>query len=86
MNNRLELLEKGQQKCRELLSEFPRSIALKSVAKQIEYLIGLEQGMHCDRSRLNEITIGVLTAREIEQLDADVAEIFYQIASAAKMM
>jgi hypothetical protein len=34
------------------------------------------------RSRLKDITIGVLTAREIEQLDLGAAETFYQIASA----
>lgn len=86
MSKRLELLESGQKKCRELLSKYPSSVALQSVAKQIEYLIGLEQGMESDRSHLKEITIGVLTAREIEQLDADAAETFYQIASTAKVV
>lgn len=86
MSNRLELLEAGQKKCRELLSQYPDSVALQSVAKQIEYLMALEQGMQSDRSRLKDITIGVLTAREIEQLDVNAAETFYQIASAAKLM
>jgi hypothetical protein len=49
-------------------------------------LIGLEQGVCSDRSRLKDITIGVLTAREIEPLDDGVAETFYQIASAVKIM
>lgn len=86
MNNRLELLEQGEKKCSELLAKFPDSIALHSVAKQIDYLIGLERGLHSDRSRLKDITIGVLTAREIEQLDLDAAETFYQIASTSKGM
>ncbi|SDY89756.1 hypothetical protein SAMN04515617_12817 [Collimonas sp. OK242] len=86
MSERLKLLESGKKRCDELLSKYPGSVALQSVAKQIEYLIELEQGIHSDRSRLKDITIGVLTAREIEQLDDDAAEIFYQIASASKVM
>ena len=86
MNDRLELFEAGRQKCRALLEEYPDNIALTSIDRQIEYLIGLESGVHSDRSRLNEIVIGVLTAREIEPLNGDVAETFYKIASAAKQM
>lgn len=58
------MLEGGQRKCRELIAKYPESVALLSVAKQINYLIGLEQGVQSDRSRLKDITIGVLTARE----------------------
>ncbi|GFM91588.1 immunity protein Tsi6 family protein [Pseudomonas cichorii] len=83
MSEKLNLLENGQKKCRELLCKCPSSVALQSVGKQIEYLIELEKGTHSDRSRLKDITIGVLTAREIEPLDADAAEIFYRIASAS---
>ncbi|MBX8560834.1 hypothetical protein K5D57_14120 [Pseudomonas cichorii] len=83
MSEKLNLLENGQKKCRELLYKYPSSVALQSVGKQIEYLIELEKGTHSDRSRLKDITIGVLTAREIEQLDDDAAEIFYRIASAS---
>lgn len=83
MSEKLNLLENGQKKCRELLYKYPSSVALQSVGKQIEYLIELEKGTHSDRSRIKDITIGVLTAREIEQLDDDAAEIFYRIASAS---
>lgn len=86
MTNRLKLLESGLQDCDRLLVMYPQSVALQSVKKQIEYLLELEQGIHSDRSRIKDITIGVLTAREIEPLDDDAAEIFYQIASASKNM
>lgn len=86
MGERLTLLQNGKAKCYDLLSKYPNSVALQSVAKQIEYLINLEEGAQSDRSRLKDITIGVLTAREIEQLDEDVAEIFYKIASASRAM
>lgn len=86
MNERLELLETGKRKCDLLRARYPNNAALASVAKQIEYLTGLEQGTHSDRSRLKDITIGVLTAREIEPLDDDAAETFYQIAGISKEM
>lgn len=84
--SRQQLLELGRQKCSALLAQYPNSTALLSVLRQIEYLIGLDNGTITDRSRLKEIIIGVLTAREIEPLDDDAAETFYQIASEAKQM
>jgi hypothetical protein len=84
--NRQQLLELGRKKCSALLSQYPSSTALLSVSRQIEYLIGIADGSVVDRSRLKEITIGVITAREIEPLDDDAAETFYQIASEAKQM
>lgn len=84
--SRQQLLELGRQKCSALLAQYPSSTALLSVLRQIEYLIGLDNGTITDRSRLKEIIIGVLTAREIEPLDDDAAETFYQIASEAKQM
>jgi hypothetical protein len=84
--NRQQLLALGRQKCSVLLGQYPSSIALLSVSRQIDYLIGVEDGSIPDRSRLKDITIGVVTAREIEPLDDDAAETFYQIASEAKRM
>jgi hypothetical protein len=84
--NRQQLLKLGRKKCDTLIARYPSSTALLSVSRQIEYLIGIDGGSVTDRSRLKEITIGVITAREIEPLDDDAAETFYQIASEAKQM
>lgn len=86
MNARLKLFEDGDKKCSELLAKYPDNIALTSISKQIKYLIALELGTSSDRSRLKEIIIGVLTAREVESLDEDSAEIFYKIAGEARSM
>ena len=83
---RLQLFWLGLQKCLWVLAQYPESTALVSIARQIEYLIGIEDGTIVDRSRLGQIIIGVLTAREIEPLDNDAAEIFYKIAGEAKQM
>jgi hypothetical protein len=84
--NRQQLLELGRHKCILLLGQYPNNAALLSVSRQIEYLIGIEDGSVTDRSRIKDITIGVITSREIEPLDDDAAETFYQIASEARWM
>lgn len=84
--NRQELLLAGKHHCIELLKQYPGLQAILSISHQIEYLTGVNDGSISDRSKLNNITIGVLTAREIEPLDDDAAEIFYKISSEAKRM
>lgn len=84
--NRRQLLEQGRQFCNALLAQYPDSQALLSISRQIEYLIGLESGATMDRSRLKEITIGVLTAREVEPLNEEASEIFHKISSEASRM
>ena len=86
MTDRMKLLENGLQNCEALLVRYPLSMALQSVKKQINYLLELEQGKITDRTLLKDITIGVLTAREVESLDNDAAEVFYKIASLSKQM
>ena len=86
MSERQQLFEKALRKCNELLNQYPNHGALLAIARQIEYLHGLETGVNPDRSRLKEITIGVLTAREIEPLDEDVAELFYKVSGEANRM
>ncbi|WDD94509.1 immunity protein Tsi6 family protein [Burkholderia sp. FERM BP-3421] len=73
--DRLLTFEQGLEKYRHLLMQHPDSRALLSISKQIEFLIDLEKGVVLDVSRLREITIGVLTAREVEPLDKGAAEI-----------
>lgn len=85
MTDRLSLFKSGLQKSNDLLFLHPENTALLSISKQIAYLIELEQGVHSDRTRFKNITIGVLTAREIEAMDKST-EIFYQIANEARYM
>lgn len=82
--DRLFLFEQGLNRCRALLALHPDSPALMSIEKQIEFLIDLEKGLTSDVSRLREITIGVLTVREVEPLDGEVAKVLYQVASEAR--
>jgi len=86
MNEKLKLFELALNECQKLLVQYSGNVTLQSIEKQLEYLIGLESGTQTDRSRLRDIIIGVLTAREIESLDEDVAEVFYKVASEVSRM
>jgi hypothetical protein len=57
---RKQLLELGRQKGNELLGKYPGDTAILSVLHQIEYLSGIEDGSITDKSRLSNITIGVI--------------------------
>lgn len=82
--NRQELLLAGKRHCINLAKQYPDLQALHSIAHQIDYLTGIDNGSISDRSKLKNITIGVLTAREIEPLDDVATEIFYKISVEAK--
>lgn len=84
MMDQFALLRDGSKRIGELRTKYPENAAIKSVQLQIEYLIEIVADPEKDRSRLREIIIGLLTAREIEPLDEDGSEVFYQIASLAK--
>lgn len=84
--NRDELLEKAANDTKALLAKYPENPAIKSILSQIYYLIGLNSGTSYDRSRLKDITIGILAAREVEPLDMTVAETLYAVAAEANWM
>jgi len=49
-------------------------------------LIEFSAGKRNDRERLKDITIGILTVREIEVLDAGLAEKLYQVDDEVEQM
>ncbi len=86
MSNNLTLVEDGIERCGKLKTRFPNLPVLDSIAHQLQYLKSVLLGVESDRSRLNEIIIGVQTARGIESLDMQSAEVFYRISDLAKSM
>lgn len=83
---RLETLQAAHAGCASLLEAYPGLPVLHSIQAQLDYLIALESGKIQDRSRLKNIIIGPLTAREVEALDDDVAELLYKAAAQAHLM
>ena len=70
---RLDRLRGALASIQRLSGEYPWSKALQSVSVQLDYLISLEKGEISDVSRLKDINIGVIAAREIEDMDPEVA-------------
>jgi hypothetical protein len=83
---RLELFEDTLEVTKELRVKNAWSELIPSVIDQLEYLIDLERGRCSDKSRLTTLTIGIITVREIEDLDKDVAEKLHSVSAEVKKM
>jgi hypothetical protein len=83
---RLERFQSALDHCARLLKQYPNSRALESIMEQLRYLIGVESGSVSDRSRLRAINIGVLAAREVEDMDNKVAEALHSVAAEVRQM
>ncbi len=58
----------------------------EGIERQLEYLIALTKGETSDRSRLGDINIGILTVREIEGLDDELASTLHNVSNEADNM
>ena len=86
MMQRIQLLEEALGECNNLMEKYSNLRSLESIRQQLEYLLALEKGDREDRSRLKDIVIGPLTAREIEPLSRKAADLFYRVAAEARSM
>lgn len=84
--NRIELFKEAKRKLIDLYQRFPDATVIVSMQNQLDYLIQLELGEAFDRERLQEIIIGVQTAREIEPRDKDTASLMYEVANEVQAM
>ena len=78
--NRLGEFESVLAEVRSLQLRYAPSSALKSIAEQLEYLLGIE------RSKLSRINIGVLAARDVEDMDLNIANRLYAISAEVRRM
>ena len=84
--SRQELLTAAKSACSDLQETYPNDRSLASVITQLEYLMDLDAGRRDDAERLKDITIAILTTREIEQLDDNVAKLLYEVSSEVNIM
>lgn len=82
----IELFRNALAKVRLLKEQYPSSRALESVIEQLEYLIGIESGARIDRSKLRSINIGVIAAREIEDMNMQTAEELHAVSAVARQL
>ena len=83
---RKNVFEKGLVKINQLIDAYPEVSPFESVRNQIKFLIELEEGTRQDSNRLKDIIIGVITVREIEDRDMEVADLMYDIVTEVKKM
>lgn len=83
---RIELFKAALECCEELSQKYPDLEVTSSIRNQLEFLISCKSTSDIDKSKLKSIIIGVQTAREIEPLDLETSEIFYQVANEVGIM
>ncbi len=83
---RIELFKKALAECQRLLQQYPDERSLKSVENQLLYLIDLEEGRRQDRNLLAKINLGLIAAREIEDLELPFAELLHKVSAQADQM
>jgi len=84
--NRLLLFKQTLEKCQERLKQSPDSQPLRSIEKQLEYLIDLEAGRRSDVQLMANLNLGLLAARELEPHDMELANLIYDVTKAVKEM
>jgi hypothetical protein len=86
MNDRKQLFQKALTKSMEAFDKAPYMFPLESVIEQLKYLIGIEEGINADSSQLNTINLGQIAARDIEQLDSNLAELLHDVSAEVTKM
>ncbi len=83
---RIKLFQKALTETQTLIQKYPMIEQFQSVKIQLEYLIDVEEEKRTDYERLEDINIGLITVREIEDRDMDVANLMYKVTSEVKKM
>lgn len=86
MKDRKQLFQDALIKSKEALDKAPYMFPLESVIEQLKYLIELEDGINIDRNQLDTINLGQIAARDIEQLDAGLADILHDVSAEVTKM
>jgi len=84
--DRLTLFRSALSKSRDHVQRWGEHRAIQSIIAQLQYLEAVEAGVMKDRSRLSEINLGVLAAREIEDRDMPLAELLYEVTGELQNM
>lgn len=69
-----------------LEAEYPGDPTLQSIRAQLRFLIEQAAGAPRDQEGLDRINIGVLTVRQVEDMNDDVAHLLHRASGEAKRM
>lgn len=84
--DRVDFLQMVKSKAIEYQTRFSNDVTIESILKQLDFLIALSEGKRFDRERLADIIIGILTVREIEPVDYELAEQLYKVVDIVEEM
>jgi hypothetical protein len=86
-SERLTLFRTALEGCKQLAAsgQSVSRTALSSIMEQLTHLIDLETGARRDSAAVARMTIGVLTAREIDEAGyEDLAQLLYRVSAALR--
>lgn len=83
---RIDLINRALVMSQKKYKVNPDYFILEAIIAQLEYLSALVNGGTNDRSKLNTIIIGRMTAYDIHNWDHDLAEILYLVAAEVRKM
>lgn len=83
---RIKLFEKAVSEIQMLIEQYPMIEQFQLVKVQLEYLIDIEEKRRTDYERLEDINIGLITVREIEDRNMDTANLMYEVTSEVEKM
>lgn len=83
---RIELFEIALIKTEETFKKFPNFFVLSSAIDQLKYLLDMENKNIRDLSILKKMTIGQIAARDVDSLDANLADLLHKVSGEIRKM
>lgn len=69
-----------------ILNSPPQIEILRSVEKQLEYLLSIVTGANSDKSRLKDVVLDIYAVREFEAYDPELADALLDAMQYAKIL
>lgn len=82
----IALIQDALEGVKILEKKYEWSSALKSIREQLEFLEKIEKISDENLSKIRKLNIGVLAAREVQDMNINLAEKLYKIASQIKKL
>lgn len=80
------VVSKAKTRCADLLVSSPNFYPLQSVMEQLLYIENALNDRMADRSKLDDVNVGLFAAREFEFRAPDFAEMLYEVEDVVEQM
>ncbi|MCG9647892.1 immunity protein Tsi6 family protein [Vibrio brasiliensis] len=82
----ISTIEEALSACQKRIKKYPSFSLLLSIERQIVYVRAVVEGSEKDKSRLNELTLGVYAVREFFDTDREFAELLVDVNDIANKL